>query len=280
MESQRMDGKLVLVSGGSSGVGLAVAKGLSRLGARTVLLSRDADRGRNAVHAVLEAAPGSDVDSRVADLTSTASVTRLVDDIGRTQGRLDVLVNATGSIGERGDLQSGIPRSFATNYLTHFLLTRASLPLLRAAPDARVLTVGAAPALVRRLKNFPVDGLKPSATTAAVLTQSLAWKLLMALHLSATETGISASVFHPGLIKSELLRQRALPLRLFGAVSNAFAGEICPVVDHLASRTTDPGVAGGMFDNHARAVPLPAAINADNALRSWEASSSLVSQLD
>ncbi|WIB11384.1 SDR family NAD(P)-dependent oxidoreductase [Curtobacterium sp. MCPF17_052] len=70
METQRMEGKTVLVSGGSSGVGLAVAKGLARLGARTVLLSRDGDRGRNAVRAVQQAAPGTDVDSRVVDLTS------------------------------------------------------------------------------------------------------------------------------------------------------------------------------------------------------------------
>ena len=280
METQHMEGKTVLISGGSSGVGLAVAKGLARLGARTVLLSRSVDRGRSAVRAVQEAAPGADVDSRVADLTSAASVTRLVDDIGGTEGRLDVLVNATGSIGERGELRPGIPRSFATNYLTHFLLTRAALPLLHAAPEARVLTVGAAPALVRRLKGFAVDGVEPSPSAAAVLTQSLAWKLLMARHLSETETGISAAVFHPGLIKSELLRHRALPLRLFGSVSNGFASEVCPVVDHLASRSTGLGAAGGMFDNHARTVPLPLTINASNAVRSWEASSSLVDQLD
>ncbi|MBF4613348.1 SDR family NAD(P)-dependent oxidoreductase [Curtobacterium sp. VKM Ac-1376] len=279
METQRMEGKTVLVSGGSSGVGLAVAKGLARLGAHTLLLSRSADRGRTAVRSVQQAVPGAEVESHTVDLTSPASVTRLVDDIGGTGSRIDVLVNATGSIGERGELRPGIPRSFATNYLAHFLLTRAALPLLRAAPEARVLTVGAAPALVRRLKGFAVDGVDPNASAVAVLTQSLAWKLLMARRLSAAETGISAAVFHPGLIRSELLRQRALPLRLFGSVSNHFASEVCPVVDHLASRSAEPGVEGGMFDDHARRVPLPGTISTGNAVRSWEASLRLVDEL-
>lgn len=280
MDTQRMDGKTVLISGGSSGVGLAAAKGLARLGARTVLLSRSADRGRRAVRAVQQAAPKANVDSRVVDLTSQASVAQLVNDIGRTEGRLDVLVNATGSIGERGELGPGVPRSFGTNYLTHFLLTRAALPLLREAPDARVLTVGAAPALVRRLKGFAVDGVDRNASAATVLTQSLAWKLLMARYVSEIENGISAAVFHPGLIKSELLRERALPLRLIGSISNYFASDACPVVEHLASRSTNPARAGGMYDNHAQVVPLPPMIDIGNALRSWEASSSLVEQLN
>ncbi|PZF66973.1 hypothetical protein DEJ33_06805 [Curtobacterium sp. MCPF17_047] len=279
METERMEGKTVLISGGSSGVGLAVSKGLARLGARTVLLSRSVDRGRSAVRAVQEAVPGADVDLRIVDLTSSASVTRLTDDLGGTEGRLDVLVNATGSIGERGELQPGISRSFGTNYLTHFLLTRAALPLLHEAPEARVLTVGAAPALIRRLKGFAVDGVDPTASAATLLTQSLAWKLLMARHVSETEDGISAAVFHPGLIESELLRQRALPLRLFGSISNRFASDVCPAVDHLASRSMDLGRAGGMYDNHAQTISLPATINTENALRSWDASLSLVEQL-
>ncbi|PZF15594.1 hypothetical protein DEJ25_02440 [Curtobacterium sp. MCPF17_011] len=280
METQRMEGKTVLVSGGSSGVGLAVAKGLARLGARTVLLSRDSDRGRNAVRAVQQAAPGADVDSRVADLTSPASVARLVDDLRDTAGTLDVLVNATGAVGERGDLRPGIPRSFATNYLTHHLLTRAALPLLRDAPAARVLTVGVAPALVRRLKEFAVDGVDANASGVRVLTQAVAWKLLLSRHLAETETSISAAVFHPGLIKSDLLGRQALPLRLVGSITNRFASSTCPVADHLASRTADLGPAGGMVDDHGRTVALPPTISTANADRSWAASEALVHQLD
>jgi NAD(P)-dependent dehydrogenase (short-subunit alcohol dehydrogenase family) len=282
METQRMDGTTVLVSGGSSGVGLAVAKGLARLGARTVLLSRDADRGRDAVRAVQEATPGADVDveSRVADLTSPASVRRLVEDLGGTVGSLDVLVNATGSVGERGDLRPGIPRSFATNALTHFLLTRAALPLLRDAPEARVLTVGVAPALVRRLKDFAVDGVDANASGVRVLTQAVAWKLLMSRHLAETGAGISAAVFHPGLITSDLLGRQALPLRIVGTIANRFARTTCPVAEHLASRTADLGPVGGMVDDRGRTVALPPTISTANAERSWAASEALVGQLE
>ena len=281
METHRIEGTTALVSGGSSGVGLAVAKGLARLGARTVLLSRDAGRGRDAVRAVQQATPGAEVDveSRVADLTSPASVARLVDELGSTVGSLDVLVNATGSVGERGDLRPGIPRSFATNALTHHLLTRAALPLLRQAPEARVLTVGVAPALVRRLGDVAVDGVDANASGVRVLTQAVAWKLLLSRHLAETEPGISAVVFHPGLIRSDLLGRQALPLRLLGSVANRFARSTCPVAEHLASRTADLGPAGGMVDDRGRTVPLPASISTANAARSWAASERLVGEL-
>lgn len=278
MDTQRMDGKVVVVSGGSSGVGLASAKGLARLGARTVLVSRRADRGRDAERAVGLAVPGADVISVVADLTSPSSVAALIDTVGTRAGRLDVLVNATGSVGEQGELLAGIPRSFATNALTHFLLTRAALPLLRDAPAGRVLTVGAAPALVRRLRAPDLDGIDPGASAGTVITQSLAWKLILAARLSADDSRVSATVFHPGLVRSELLSQRSLPLRALGSLSNRFAAAFCPVVDHLAS-TRGAGDRPVMVDQHGAAVRVPAAITEADGVRVWSAAALLADRL-
>ena len=58
-------------------------------------------------------------------------------------------------------------------------------------------------------------------------------------YLCSEEPGISAVVFHPGLIRSDLLGRQALPLRLLGSVANRFARSTCPVAEHLASRTAD-----------------------------------------
>ncbi|WP_407572762.1 SDR family NAD(P)-dependent oxidoreductase [Deinococcus altitudinis] len=273
MNMERMDGQVVVITGGSSGVGLAVGKGLARLGARTVLISRREQNARHAVDEVRRASGNDAVEFAIGDLTDLVAVKALVSDLERRLPRIDALVSAAGTVGERGVTASGIPRSFATNYLGHFSLIRAALPLLNRAPHGRILVVGAAPALVKQLRAVNYDAVTPEASAAALLTQSLAWKLLLAHHLAVTHPeGPPMTVFHPGLIRSNLLNDLALPLRLVGTVSNLFAKDHCAVAEDLASATPVAGVSGQMVDDHGRRVQLPALVTTEHAARVWRAS--------
>ena len=176
---------------------------------------------------------------------------------------------------------AGVPRSFATNYLTHFLLTRAMTPVLAATPDSRVLIVGAAPAVVRRIGDVRVDGVDPDVSATKALTQSLAWKLLLARHVERTAPdGPTVNVFHPGLVRSNLLSSASPALRLVGAVSNRFAKTRCAVTDHLASDPALTGVGGTMFDDRGRPVTLPAVVTDAHAASAWAASIALADGTD
>ena len=276
MRTERMAGRTVVVSGGASGVGLAAAKGLARLGARTIVLTRSETNARRAVDEIRRDSGSEDVESIVDDVGSRTGASRIADAVADRSGGVDVLVSAVGSVGEQGLTAAGVPRSFATNYLAHFLLTRAMTPLLRAAPDGRVLIVGAAPAVVRRVGNVRVDGVDPDVSGTGALTQSLAWKLLLARHVErASSDGFTLNVFHPGLVRSNLLSSAPPALRIVGAVSNRFAHTHCAVTDHLASDPTLAGVGGRMFDHRGRPVRLPAVVTDAHAESAWEASIAL-----
>jgi NAD(P)-dependent dehydrogenase (short-subunit alcohol dehydrogenase family) len=281
MRTEQMVGRTVVVSGGASGVGLAAAKGLARLGARTIVLTRSEINGRRAMDDIRRDSGSENVHFVVGDVGSRTGA-RLVADAVADRGRgVNVVVSAVGSLGERGLTPAGVPRTFATNYLTHFLLTCAMTPLLRATPDSRVLIVGAAPAIVRRIRNVRVDGVDSDVTAARALTQSLAWKLLLARYVERTASDkFTVNVFHPGLVRSNLLSSASPALRMVGAISNRFAHTDCAVTDHLASDPTLTGVGGTMFDNRGRSVTLPTVVTDVNAASVWEASIALANRTD
>ena len=281
MRTEQMAGRTVVVSGGASGVGLAAAKGLARLGARTLLVTRSEANGRRALDDIRRDSGSAEVDVVVGDVGSRSGA-RLVADAVADRGRgVDVVVSAVGSVGERGLTPAGVPRSFATNYLTHFLLLRAMTPMLQATPNSRVLIVGAAPAVIRRIGEVRVDGVDSDLTASGALTQSLAWKLLLARHVErAASDGFTVNVFHPGLVRSNLLSSASPALRVVGAISNRFAHTYCAVTDHLASDPAMTGVGGKMFDNRGRPVTLPAVVTDEHAVSVWEASIALADQTD
>lgn len=144
------------------------------------------------------------------------------------------------------------------------MLIDALLPLMPAT--GRVLIVGAAPALVRRLREVNYQGVATDASAATLLSQSLAWKLLFARGVGRSDgTAPTINVFHPGLIRSRLLAERSVPLRLFAAVSNRFASDRCAVVGQLASAETFASISGAMIDNHGTQVPLPPLVTPGHA---------------
>ncbi|THG34035.1 SDR family NAD(P)-dependent oxidoreductase [Glaciibacter flavus] len=274
MDVERMDGRTVAVFGGSSGVGLAVAKGMARLGARTIVISRSVTNGQRAVDTIHTHGRGSGlVESIVGDPSTRTGAELLATALTERTDRLDALVSTAGSIGETGRTAAGVPRVFATNYLVHFQLLRSVLPMLDRTPGSRALMVGVAPALVKRIRNVRLDGVDPNASAAALMTQAVAWKLLLARHLADIRPeGPTVNVFHPGLIRSNLLATQSLPLRLVGSISNMFAKERCTVVEHLASSRSLAGISGRMVDDHGREVALPAIVTAENATAVWTTS--------
>lgn len=137
-----MHGKTVLVTGASTGIGLAMAAELARLGASVVMVSRDPERGKAAQRRVAEVPDAPTPVFLAADLSSQASVRRLAGAIRDRTDRLDVLIhNAGAAFPKRVLTEDGIERTLAVNHLAPFLLTHLLLDLVRAAPSGRVITV-------------------------------------------------------------------------------------------------------------------------------------------
>jgi 3-oxoacyl-[acyl-carrier protein] reductase len=185
-----LQGSRTLITGGSKGIGFAIADALAAEGAAVGLVARDAV-GLAAAAARL-APRGTPVATAVADVTDTADLNRAVDDIATTLGGLDHLVaNAGGTIGS-GNLTSArddeFTATFALNAGHAAELIRAGLPRLRAAGGGAVVIISS------------ITGLRPAPRTAYAAAKAAE------IHLAATAAqelapdGIRVNAVSPGSI--------------------------------------------------------------------------------
>jgi NAD(P)-dependent dehydrogenase (short-subunit alcohol dehydrogenase family) len=153
-----LDGRTVLVTGPTSGLGLATTRALAGLGARVVLVGRD-ERRLERLRAELIAAHGRDgYPVVVADLSSLASVRAAAGRILATEDRLDVLVDNAGAIfPSRRETPDGLEATFALLVVGPYALEAALQPLLRETPASRVIAVTSGGMYTQRL---PLDDLE------------------------------------------------------------------------------------------------------------------------
>jgi NAD(P)-dependent dehydrogenase (short-subunit alcohol dehydrogenase family) len=140
-----LTGKTIVITGATAGIGQAAAQTLAARGADMVGIGRSASRCQDAQQAILEAHPEANISFKVADLSSQRQVRRLAADLRDTCKEIDVLVNNAGTVSSWYiATEDGYELQFAVNHLAPFLLTYELLPLLEAAPAARVITVSSA----------------------------------------------------------------------------------------------------------------------------------------
>lgn len=141
-----LTGKTILITGATSGIGLAAAHGLAGLGASILGVGRSSERCTQAAEEIKSANSNDNIHFFTADLSSQRQVRLLAKDVSThvesNGGKLDVLVNNAGVVTPwYTATEDGYEMQFAVNHLAAFLLTHELLPLLQAAPEARVLTV-------------------------------------------------------------------------------------------------------------------------------------------
>ena len=221
-ELRPMGGKVVLVTGATSGLGLAAAEGFARLGATVRLLARSAQRGERARASVVERSGNSDVQVSLCDLSDLKAVRQFAGRFSAQTPRLDVLVNNAGALaGERTLSAGGIELTFATNVLGPFLLTNLLVPLLQKSKPARIVNVSSGGMYTQRIHpgdlqmaHEDFDGATAYARTKraqVILTELWAEKL--------RGTGVVVHAMHPGWadtpgLKSSLPRFYGLTKRL------------------------------------------------------------------
>ncbi|HZZ59877.1 MAG TPA: SDR family NAD(P)-dependent oxidoreductase [Roseiarcus sp.] len=140
-----VEGKTILVTGSTDGVGRYVAERLGAEGARVLVHGRDRARGQAVVDRIAKS--GGSAVFFETDLASLAEVRKLAEAVCRETDGLDVLLNnaGVGTASERREVSGdGFELRFAVNYLAGFLLTRLMLPLLEKRAPARVVNVASA----------------------------------------------------------------------------------------------------------------------------------------
>src|SRR5689334_19454738 len=131
-----MDGKVVVITGGTSGIGEVAAVELARRGARIVLVARDRGRAAATLTMLNGAGPGVAHRAVYADMASLAAVRAVGGEIAEAEPRIDVLINNAGALFNRRQLSpDGLEMTFAVNHMAYFVLTEAlQARLIASAP--------------------------------------------------------------------------------------------------------------------------------------------------
>lgn len=142
VESYRMDGRTVVLTGPTSGLGREAAGSFARMGARLVLVGRDAEKLERTRDELLAGSPGASVDAVTADMSSLPSVREAAAGILAVAPRIDVVIDNAGTmLPDREVTAEGFERTFATMVLGPFVLVSRLVSRLLESPDPRLVAV-------------------------------------------------------------------------------------------------------------------------------------------
>ncbi len=268
--------KVCLVTGGTSGVGRATARGLARAGATVLLVSRVKERAESAAERMRAETGNARVHGLAADLSSPSSVRGFAEDVRRRYKALHVLSNNAAVFTlDRRMTPEGHEAILATNYLGHFLLTNLLLDALKAGAPARVITVSGFPRSLlgtrMRFDDLELEhGFNPVRATAQAALAKVLFTLELARRLEGS--GVTANTFHPGLVRSGLPRHLPWYLRLPASFAMLFLREECDTSVFLALAPEVEAVSGQFFVGKKPAVFRPAYDLREAGARLWSES--------
>lgn len=275
--------RTAIVTGANSGIGLETARGLAKAGYRTILWCRDAERATAAKAEIDGSVPGADTEIVLADLGSQAAVRHGVDEVADRIDHLDLLVNnAAVTIRTRTETDDGLDTMLAVNHLGPFLLTNLLLPMLEAAPSARIVTVASDAHKFGRLdlddlqatRGYGFFGMPRYGETKLMnilFTRELARRL--------ADTEITANCLHPGAVRTNLGDPPAIVRAFvglfflspekgaatslaaaldpaFAEISGSYFVKARPADDRLARRAKDDEAAAALWSRSAELVGL------------------------
>jgi NAD(P)-dependent dehydrogenase (short-subunit alcohol dehydrogenase family) len=208
-------GRVALVTGANTGIGLVTARELAARGARVFVACRSAERAKPAVDAIFHET-GERVEALPLDLSDFTSVRAAAKAFLETGTPLHLLINNAGIAGVRGVSQSGFEVAFGVNHMGHFLLTQLLLGRLEQSAPARVVTVASKAHYDAREIRW--EALKQPTRTFTGVPEYAVSKLANVLFSAALAkrlegTGVSTYSLHPGVIASDIWRAVPWPIR-------------------------------------------------------------------
>ncbi len=278
-------GRVAIVTGANTGIGLETAAALAAKGATVVMACRNRQKAEGAMVEIRERTSDAKLELIELDLASLASIEAFAETFRAGHDRLDLLINNAGvMIPPLGRTEDGFELQFGCNHLGHFALTGRLLDLLEATPRARVVSVSS---MAHRYGSMDFDNLnaEQSYDRMAAYAQSKLANLLFTFELQrrleTKRSGVIATAAHPGWTGTDLQRHSKL-ISLFnivfaqkpptGALPTLRAATDCE------ARGGDYFGPGGLFELRGHPVKVEttqAARDEGDARRLWEVSETL-----
>lgn len=206
---QRKDG-LAVITGSTEGIGYEDALALSSAGWNVIVMGRNAQKGADAIAKIQQINPKAKVSFEKIDLADLSSIKSFASRMIERCEAIDLLINNAGVMTPPNRLETadGFELQFGTNHIGHFALTAQLLPLLREAPNARVITVSS---VANRNGQINFDDLQSTAlyVPGKAYSQAKIANLMFALELQRQSEkhgwGITSIASHPGVSRTNLL---------------------------------------------------------------------------
>lgn len=272
-----MSGKVVIVTGGNSGIGYATALELAKRGAKVILGCRDSKRGMRAVERIKKRSKNTSVRHIHLDLASLTSVRKFVEEFKTSEAKLDVLINNAGTSGIGQDYtEDGIVRDMQINHFGPFLLTLLLVPMLKKSAPSRVVIVSSVLHRFGRIDDLNemnrysyVQAFCNSKLCNVLFTTELARRL--------DGTGVVVNCAHPGQVNTSLYKstifEKLRSLVLYSFFKSPYDGAQTSVF--LAVSDECDQISGRYFAD-CEESKMSLKVNEDSAKKLWSYSESLV----
>lgn len=204
----RLDGKVAIVTGATSGTGLEIAKNLSKRGAKVIIASRNPAKLDAARKTIIQSAGNEKVIARQVDLESLSSVRNFVHETVMTEPRLDILINNIGAIGLEDRLtEDNLQLMMQVNYFGTFLLTYLLFPFMKLSAPSRIVTVSSLALILGDINFDHMNEVGKYSNFGFYCNAKLADVLFTAeMDKRVKGSGVNVYSMDPGLGKSEFFR--------------------------------------------------------------------------
>lgn len=269
-----MRGKIVVVTGGTSGIGQVAAQQLAAMGARIVLVARDKERGEATLGQLRKAGPEFAHTVHYADLSRLSEMKRVAGEIAAAEPRIDVLINNAGALfATRHVTDDGLELTFALNHMAYFVVTQGLAERLRAAAPARVVNTSSDAHKGNRLdfsdlqsanhySGFKVYGRSKLCNILYTRERARRW----------AGTDVTVNCLHPGFVATRFGDESGGALSVGVRLAKNFA--ISPekgaqTIVYLASSDEVAKVTGKYFYKSREATPTKEAQDEEAARKLW-----------
>ena len=275
-----MKDKIVVMTGATSGIGAVAARRLAAMGARIVLIARDAARGQESLARLADSGPAVKHSIYYADLSRLSEAKRVAAQIAAAEPRIDVLINNAGALfGTRQVTADNLEQTFATNHMAYFVLTLGLREALFSGSPSRVVSTASA---AHRGYTLDFDDLQATKGYSAIKAygRSKLCNILFTRELARrwSGKGVTANCLHPGFVATRFGDGSGGWLSRVVRIAKIFA--ISPekgadTIVYLASSPDVGGCSGEYFYQCRTATPTAGALDDAAAKRLWMASTEI-----
>jgi NAD(P)-dependent dehydrogenase (short-subunit alcohol dehydrogenase family) len=286
-----LDGKVIIVTGGNSGLGYESVKAFTGKGARVILTSRNIKKGEAAKSDIMKAYPEGNIDVMELDLMDLDSTRSFVSRFRETYDRLDVLMNNAGiMMTPYSNTKDGFESQMGTNHLGHFALTGLLLELIKNTPGSRVVNVSSSG---HRFGTMDFDNLlfdngkdySPMKAYGRSKLANLLFTYELQRHFEAHNIDAEALTAHPGGSRTNLdryLKGKFWYYLLWPLAYLLTMDQAQGALSQIRASVDKAAVGGQYYGPHRNMTGYPVVVQSneashsrEDALRQWEMSEEL-----